>query len=58
MFIFNGAILTPKAQILIVSSQMSINVLQAFYETPSDKNKNMPRSPLKATVGFVCLYLF
>lgn len=50
--------MTPQAQILIVSPQMSINVLQAYYETPSDKNKNMPRSPRKATDSFVCLHLF
>lgn len=47
--------MTPQAQILIVSPQMSINVLQAYYETPSDKNKNMPRSPRKATDSFVCI---
>lgn len=58
MFIFNGAILTPQAQILIVNPQMSINVLQAYYEMPSDKNKDMPRSPRKATDSFVCLHLF
>lgn len=50
--------MTPQAQILTVSPQMSINVLQAYYETPSDKNKNMPRSPRKATDSFVCLHLF